>query len=443
VVILSQPQAHNITTTVQQTTRWLKGFSLRTKVVTAVIISLLISAPIADFINNQVLFRYLNIDLGVYVGTAINLLITTTIISIMIHILILNPLWQLSQVARQIASGDLDVTVAKRANDEIGAFADDISLMRDKLQSMIQELQQSAGKLDEDSEALRRSLRSVEHKNQKITETMLELAKGSQEQAQSTTNIANHLNTLSERMEAVNADGEQLRFAYANVLEMANNGQVLMDDSVQHMQDIDQLLRSAVEQVEGLSTNTNKITQIVKVIEDIAAQTNMLALNASIEAARAGASGQGFAVVAEKVRQLAEQVSSSIQNITEIVTGIQSESSDVTQRLRHVYERVEAGTSQIRKTGENFSKIQGSVSDMTERIQNVSRYFEELTETLTTINKSLDKVASVSEEFSASVDETTRSVEQQNNTLEKVGHDTANLSNLAENLRQQMQKFKI
>src|SRR5690625_451591 len=151
-----------------------------------------------------------------------------------------------------------------------------------------------------------------------------------------------------------------------------------MSTSTNHMKRIDQIVQDAVEKVEGLDRHSQEISELVLMIQDIAEQTNLLALNAAIEAARAGEHGQGFAVVADEVRKLAEESSSSVVHITDIVNRIQDESSNVAASLRSGYTEVEEGTSHIVKTSETFLEISQSVNDMIERIEDISENLNDI-----------------------------------------------------------------
>src|SRR5690606_31985558 len=142
------------------------------------------------------------------------------------------------------------------------------------------------------------------------------------------------------------------------VLEMTERGSELMVSSLKQMQTIDQTMTEAVKMVEGLDEHTSRISELVAIIQDIAEQTNLLALNAAIEAARAGEHGQGFAVVAEEVRKLAEQSAESVTNITKIVEDVQKESNRVVDSLKEGYKEVERGSAQINETEKTFHEIQ-------------------------------------------------------------------------------------
>src|SRR5690625_3982788 len=127
---------------------------------------------------------------------------------------------------------------------------------------------------------------------------------------------------------------------------------------------INDVVQEYVEKMKWLDQQAQEISKLVGVINDIADQTNLLALNAAIEAARAGENGKGFAVVADEVRKLSEQVANSVSEITNIVSNIQRESSDVTSSLLDGYKEVEKGTEQIQFTHEKFQGISNAVTEV-------------------------------------------------------------------------------
>src|SRR5699024_5096021 len=179
------------------------------------------------------------------------------------------------------------------------------------------------------------------------------------------------------------------------------------------------------------------------VIREIADQTNLLALNAAIEAARAGEHGQGFAVVADEVRKLAEQSSTSVMNITDIVDNIQAESSAVANSLKESYQEVECGTEQVTTTGETFSRISTATTEMSDHIQRVSENLATIAPNSQEINGSIQDIAAVSEESAAGVQETTASAEQTTSAMEEVANNSSDLAKLADSLNQLVRQFKL
>ena len=193
--------------------------------------------------------------------------------------------------------------------------------------------------------------------SQQIASTMQELAAGTESEAKTASELASIMGLFSTSVQEANANGENIQKSSNEVFQMTSEGSQLMKSSNEQMVKIDQIVQESVQKVQGLDVKSQEISKLVSVIQEIADQTNLLALNAAIEAARAGEHGRGFAVVADEVRKLAEQVSTSVADITEIVTGIQNESSLVAESLQDGYKEVKQGTTQIKTTQETFAGI--------------------------------------------------------------------------------------
>ena len=209
------------------------------------------------------------------------------------------------------------------------------------------------------------------------------------------------------------------------------------------MRAIDRIVQESVIKVEGLSEQSKEITRLVSVIDGIANQTNLLALNAAIEAARAGEHGKGFAVVADEVRKLAEQVSLSVIDISTIVSDIQAETINVTSSLQAGYEEVKRGTAQITYTGETFENIADAVNNMFANIETISDNIQGIAETSTKINQAIDEIAAISEQSAAGVQQTSATIEETASTMEEMARNTDMLAEMAEQLNDQVRQFKL
>ena len=217
-----------------------------------------------------------------------------------------------------------------------------------------------------------------------------------------------------------------------------------MESSNQQMLIIYQIVQEAVRKMDNLNHQAKEISRIVLMIHEVADQTNLLALNAAIEAARAGEHGRGFAVVADEVRQLAQQVSESVTEITEIVNRIQNESSMTAGSLKNGYKEVEKGSNQIQNTGETFNQIRSAVSEMAQEMKKVFRKnLSGVAVTSQELNATSEVIARIAEESAAGVEETAATTQQSSSSMEEVSQSSRKLATLAEELQELVRYFKL
>lgn len=389
--------------------------------------------------HSQAVFKTTVLTVGVF-----------TIIMILLSLIfagtISKPIVLSAQHLDKIAKGDFTVEVSQKymkSKNEIGLLVRSVDLVQKSIRGMIQQIGWTAQEVTGQSGNLNKITQEVKQGSGQIATTMEEMAAGAEEQASSSSEIASLADNLNTLIEQANKDGENLKDSSHDVLNMAAQGNDEMEASVKQMTDIFGIVNESVNQVKNLEQKSLEISKLVEVINDIAEQTNLLALNAAIEAARAGESGRGFAVVAEEVRKLAEQVGSSIVEITDIANMIQNESKLVSQSLEKGFESVEKGTIQIKNTGETFKKIDREVSQMANKIQNVANNLKEISNGSSEINSSVDQIASIAQENSAGIEEVSASVQEQSSSMEIVSETANSLNTAAEELNSMVKKFKV
>ncbi|SET08024.1 methyl-accepting chemotaxis protein [Oceanobacillus limi] len=348
------------------------------------------------------------------------------------------------EVSNKIADGDLAVEkIDYNGEDEIGMLGESVNRMSENLRNVIQQVSEVSETVTSQSEELTQSANEVKAGTEQVATTMQELATGSETQANSASELSSVMSSFATKVQEANEEGDEAHKQSANVLEMTNEGSQLMKSSTQQMAKIDQIVQEAVQKVKGLDEQSKQISDLVTVIKDVAEQTNLLALNAAIEAARAGEHGKGFAVVADEVRKLAEQVSVSVTDITGIVTSIQSETSNVTESLMAGYKEVEQGSSQIDTTGQTFEKITNAVNRMATSINSVANNMSEIAASSQQMSSSIEEIAAISEESAAGVEQTSASTQQTTSTMEEVAGSSEQLAKLAEQLNGLVRQFKL
>lgn len=376
------------------------------------------------------------------------IMILVSLLSIVVAYLTSNnitkPLNVVMKRMQSISEGDLSLEPLEiTEKDETGKLSVSMNKMQKTVKSVMKGISHASEELSSHSEELTQSASEVKSGSEQVAITMQELATGSETQATTASNLAVVMENFTKKVQNTNKNGEKIKNSSIGVLSMTNEGKQYMEDTSQQMAKIDGIVQEAVKKMAILDNQTQEINHLVVIIQKIADQTNLLALNAAIEAARAGEHGRGFAVVADEVRKLAEQVAVSIADITGFVEKIQVESNRVSDSLQSGYAEVEEGTSQIAKTGQTFNQINTSVTTMVEDIKGISDNLESIKVNSEIMNGSIEEIASVSEESAAGVEQTSAASQQITSSMEEVAGSSEQLSNLAENLADMVGRFKL
>ncbi|HHY74122.1 MAG TPA: HAMP domain-containing protein [Bacillus bacterium] len=313
-----------------------------------------------------------------------------------------NPIIEIVNRLKKVASGDLsgDKVIVK-SEDEVGQLGDAINDMTSSLRVLIGDVLESANNLAASSE--------------EISASTEQIATGSQTQANHAGQASEMVKEMVNAILAVAKNAEETSNSSEIMVHSAEKGNDVIQDTLIGMNDIS-------EKIADLSGKSVQIGEIVEVIDDIAEQTNLLALNAAIEAARAGEAGKGFAVVADEVRKLAERSSKATKEISELIQSIQA-NTDAS------VEAVEIGNEKAKNAGEAFKEIIDLVKIAATKVAEIAAASEEQNAQSHEVLHAVESIAAVAEETAAGVQETAA---------------TANdLAKMAESLSQLAAKFKI
>lgn len=423
----------------------MKAKSIRTKIIGGFSIVLLLVVGLAIYTS----FILHTAEIG---KMAIFIVLIATVAVVMIGIVlalvtannISKPLKVVRNRMKEMAQGDLSHELLNATSeDEIGQLITSTNEMYQNTRELLHEIVDVSTTVSTHSDELTQSASEVSAGADSVAKTMGELASGTESQAGQTNDISSVIATSTSLVHETNDSGRSIEQSSRNVLEMTSDGSELMKSSTEQMGTIDQIVNDAVRKVEGLDGHAQKISDLIAVIQDIAEQTNLLALNAAIEAARAGEHGKGFAVVADEVRKLAEQVSDSVTDITETVESIQSESTFVTESLQVGYKEVEQGTNQIRETEETFVSIHDAVTEMAESITQIASNLTEIANGSEETASSIQDIAANSEETAAGVEETSAHTEEATSAMDHISNHAKQQKELADELNQLVLQFKL
>jgi methyl-accepting chemotaxis protein len=357
---------------------------------------------------------------------------------------ITKPIKVVMERMRSMASGDLSQQpIRTNSQDEVGQLVDSTNQMSEKVRGLLQQINDVSGTVSAQSEELTQSAIEVREGSNQVAMTMQEMAIGSEAQASHTTDLSATMSEFTAKIQELNVNGGQIQQSSNQIISLTGSGSELMEASSTQMVKIDQIVQDAVLKVKELDAKSKEISTLVEVIKAIADQTNLLALNAAIEAARAGEHGRGFAVVADEVRKLAEQVAVSVTEITSIVKGIQSETDNVTESLEMGYHEVEQGTKKIEATSLTFKNIDTALNKMAKDIQSVIGTLSMISEDSQNMNSKIEEIAAISEEASAGVEQTSASSQQTSSSMEEVAKSSEDLAKLAEQMNDLVRQFKL
>ncbi|MGO9379524.1 MAG: methyl-accepting chemotaxis protein [Dissulfurispiraceae bacterium] len=316
---------------------------------------------------------------------------TATVLSISASILIIRsitaPLSEGVDVANRLAEGDLTASITIRHSDEIGALMTAMSNMVINLRELIGKIKYAAENMASGSEQLSASAE--------------EISRGMDGQASRSSQIATATEEMSQTVIDVAKNTSNIAQISSQAFDQAKDGEGIVKRSVDEVQAIASTVSESAQVMQRLGESSKQIGNIVGVINDIADQTNLLALNAAIEAARAGEQGRGFAVVADEVRKLAERTTQATSQINSMISSIQTEVEHAGVTMKNATSRVESGVEFSRKAGHSLGNIVGSVNNLQSMVQHIASATEEMSTVSETISADIQSIAEGSKEISA------------------------------------------
>lgn len=370
-------------------------------------------------------------------------IVLCTFIGFVITRMIATPLKDLQNLMGKAENGDFTVKGAYRSKDELGLVTASFNKMMSGLRGVVKQVTEASEQVAASSEELMVNADETSRATEQIAVTIQEVATGSDRQLQSVEETSQTIHELSAGVHQIAASTQHLSASAGDTSEKAVEGDRLITKAVNQMESIHQTFDGLSESIKGLGERSKEIGQIVGVITDIASQTNLLALNAAIEAARAGEHGRGFAVVADEVRKLAEQSAQSSQQIAQLVTAIQSQTETTVNSMDQATAEVSEGINVVNTAGDSFKHIQslinkvaGQIHEISAAVEEMSAGTEQVVNVVTDINKVAENTASGTQNVSAAAQEQTAS-------MEEISASSASLAKMAEELQIAVEKFKI
>ncbi|SNS66272.1 Methyl-accepting chemotaxis protein [Anaerovirgula multivorans] len=381
------------------------------------------------------------------VSRSIIVAVITSLIGILLVFLliqkVIKPVKSLAAAADQIALGDLREKIEVTSKDEIGSLAYSFSTMVDSVKDMIKKIMATSTSMNTFSDELVASAQQNATVSDQIAKATEEVAAGASEQVQKTNYVKENVDVVSDRIKEIVNHIHELKVSTESMVQSANDSRQEMMEMNQQIGIIRESSHLSSDTIKNLSNTSQKIGQIVDVINQIANQTNLLALNAAIEAARAGEAGKGFTVVAEEIRNLAEQSVKSAEDITKLIQETQQESAAAIVTIDDSVAEVDKGQQMVVKVGDSFESIVTTINENQKLFLNLEDAMVNLNNKFNDTTKLVNDIEFIAEETAANTQEVAASTEEQMASVQEITSSIEQLDGMVEELNHLIAQFKI
>lgn len=390
------------------------------------------------------LFAPVNNALKIMVAISLVLLVLISLGILMTVNRAMNPLKSMMDEIHLLAEGDFrDRPSRVTTGNELGVLAAAVRDMRKGINKVMKAVYDSSESLSASAEELNATTEQSAEASNQVANSIVNVAQGTSEQLEAVGGTTEAIEHLNETLQCVSAQADNAATQGREAADVARDGGKTLEQAIRQIQHIEQSTIQSTEVVTSLGERSKEIGQIVGTISGIAEQTNLLALNAAIEAARAGEQGRGFAVVADEVRKLAESSHEAAQQIANLIQATQKDTDDAVKGMQAGSEEVRVGTQNIVSMGEAFRKIIDIVEQVSAEIQGISKAIGGMAENGREIVGHIRTIGATSRTAAEEAETVSAATEEQSASVQEIANASQNLARMASELKQEVQKFKL
>ncbi len=377
-------------------------------------------------------------------GVLVGIVLVMCVIAYIVGKRMAKPLVKLGNVVEQMAEGNLNASFdgVKDSNDEIGLIKVRMQHMATMLSDIVEKIREASDHMTASSSELNETSEQTLSANGEISRAVQDVAEGSTNMATSILDINDNLGTMSSETQVIDSSVHEIKKQAAIVQESSQ----MMSDKMRNMREssvrMDEGIATISERIRKVNEVVDKVREIVSVIEEISGQTNLLSLNASIEAARAGDAGRGFAVVAEEIRVLSDNTSEQLENIKQIISELISECSECVKASENIVEDNAAQKEEIGYVLTEFGTLDEQIGLTADKAEEIKKLVETMVELNGNITQSSGGLTDVSSANAAATEEMTANIEELNAMMHGVADMAGQMHDQSEKLSSALQYFK-
>lgn len=339
--------------------------------------------------------------------------------------------------------GDLRVSLDIKRDDEIGILAHSFNNMTKNIKSLIEKGVNLSKQVTSAISTLATVAQETAVASNEVAKAISEIAEGASNQAKEATSIVETVSKFGERIDLIVSSAEQMKQLSQNVSQLSNTGSATVDVLNNVSQETVHVTDTMINTINQLAEYSRSIGKIIQVLSGISEQTKLLALNASIEAAKAGDAGRGFAVVASEIRKLADQSKEFTREVEDMIKRIVNQTKVAQEVADKVENIMDKQNSAVKDVASAFANIKNAMDELVKGIESITESISAIDKEKDTIVHSIENISAISEETAASSEEVSASTQQQLAAIEELRAMAESLNKLAQDLQEAMQIFKV